>query len=355
MIRVGALVPLTSPGWAEAGNHLLAGLEFGVRWINDRRGPHQEPVELLVRDTAGDASRAVAIVDELAAEGITALAGEYHSVVASAVAKRATELGLPFLCSSAVLDNLTDMPTNVVARLAPAQSRGWRVFADYLLEAGHRRIAVARQPSAYWEAGSEILNSHLASHGAELVVFDLNSLSPDELSKALATDGATAVLILAGYPEPAALIVKALRNAAGLEDVVIGTPAGQAEFAEWAALLGQNGMGIPFLSYLPPQLPPLGQEVQDSLRAHLNCQPSFVALEGFDTILALVDALDRREVHDPELWAGVDIQGTRGRITFSKVPGINVWQWAWPPIAVVERDRDDGGRLRMVFEPENEL
>ena len=355
MMRLGALVPLTSPGWAEAGEHLLAGLELGVRWINDRRGPHQEPVELIVRDTAGDASRAVALVDELAAEGITALAGEYHSVVASAVAKRATELGLPFLCSSAVLDSLTDTPTDAAARLAPAQSRGWRIYADYLLEAGHRRVAVARQPSAYWEAGAEILKTHLASHGAELVVFDLNSLSPAEFSEALAADGATALLILAGYPEPAASVVKAVRSAAGIDDVLIGTPAGQAEFAQWKALLGHDGTGIPFLSYLPLELPPLGQEIQDCLRAYLNCPPSFVAFEGFDTILALVDALDRGEAHDQGLWAGVDIQGTRGRITFSKVPGISVWQWAWPPIAVVERDRNDGGRLRVLLEPENEL
>lgn len=114
-------------------------------------------------------------------------------------------------------------------------------------------------------------------------------------------------------------------------------------------------MGIAFLSYLPSELPPLGQEVQDSLRAYLNCPPSFVAFEGVDTMLALIDALDRREAHDQRLWTGVDIQGTRWRITFSRVPDITVWQWAWPPIAVMERDRNDGGRLRELLEPENEL
>ena len=39
-------------------------------------------------------------------------------------ADRADALGLPFLCSSAVLDALTEEPTEWVARLAPAQSRG---------------------------------------------------------------------------------------------------------------------------------------------------------------------------------------------------------------------------------------
>ena len=29
-VRIGALVPLTRPGWVEAGRHLLAGLELAV-------------------------------------------------------------------------------------------------------------------------------------------------------------------------------------------------------------------------------------------------------------------------------------------------------------------------------------
>ncbi len=349
LIRVGALVPMTSPGWVEAGEHLLAGLELGVRWINDRRGPHDAPVELVVRDTAGDPVRAVKIVNELAAAGVTALAGEYHSVVASAVAERAAKLTLPFLCSSAVLDNLTEMPTSTVARIAPAQSRSWRVYADYLLQAGHRRIAVARQPSIYWEAGTEILRTHLALHGAELVLVDLSSLSLDGLCKSLIADGATALLILAGYPEPAVSIVKAVRHCSELEDLRIGAPAGQPEFAEWKALLGQDGMEIPFLSYLPSKLSPLGQEVGDALRAQLGCPPSFVAFEGFDTMLALISALQRREAHDPELWADVDIEGTRGKITFTKVPGTSVWQWAWPPIAVAERTRNKDGKHQVLL------
>src|SRR5262249_25395903 len=71
--------------------------------------------------------------------GVAALAGEYHSVVARAAAARADALGLPFLCSSAVLDALSEQPTKWVARLAPAQSHGWQIYADFLLHAGHRK------------------------------------------------------------------------------------------------------------------------------------------------------------------------------------------------------------------------
>jgi hypothetical protein len=94
-IRIGALVPLTPPGWVEAGRHLLAGLELAVADVNDAGGIGGRPLELVVRDTAADPQRAAAAVDELAGLGVAALAGEYHSVVARAAAARADAVGLP--------------------------------------------------------------------------------------------------------------------------------------------------------------------------------------------------------------------------------------------------------------------
>ena len=44
-------------------------------------------------------------------------------------AAKADALGLPFLCSSAVLDALTEQPTEWVARIAPARSHDWQYLA----------------------------------------------------------------------------------------------------------------------------------------------------------------------------------------------------------------------------------
>src|SRR5690349_5480947 len=205
-VQIGALVPLTRPGWIEAGRHLLAGLELAAREVNDAGGIVGRPLELVVRDTAADPQRAAAAVDELAGLGVAALAGEYHSVVARAAAARADALGLPFLCSSAVLDALTDHPTPWVARLAAAQSHGWSIYADALACAGHRRIAVAAQPSVYWAAGARILRDRLGR--LDGTVIEIDALAPAAaVAGALLEHRATAVLLLAGYPEPAVSIV----------------------------------------------------------------------------------------------------------------------------------------------------
>jgi ABC-type branched-subunit amino acid transport system substrate-binding protein len=360
-IRIGALVPLTRPGWVEAGRHLVAGLDLAVRAVNDAGGIGRRPLELLVRDTAADPERAAAAVDELASLGVAALAGEYHSVVARSAATRADAVGLPFLCSSAVLDALTEEPAEWVARLAPAQSHGWRIYADFLLRAGHRRIAVAAESSVYWASGGRILRDYLAPRGGTVIELDLRAIAPAAVADELAGSGATALLLLAGYPEPAVSIVRSVRRDRRLGEVMIGAPAGQPEFAGWATLTGDDGAAVPFLRYLPERLSPLGARVEKALRERLAEAPSFVAFEGYDTVAVLADALraanadragadragaDRAGV--AAAWPRVTVEGTRGQIRFSRAPGISVWQWAWAPVQVVDRDPEKPDRFRIL-------
>jgi ABC-type branched-subunit amino acid transport system substrate-binding protein len=350
-VRIGALVPLTRPGWVEAGRHLLAGMELAVRDVNAGGGISGRPLELVVRDTAADPHRAAAAVAELARLGVAALAGEYHSVVARAAATTADALGVPFLCSSAVLDALTEQPTGWVARLAPAQSHGWPVYADFLLGAGHRRIAVAVEPSAYWAAGTRILRDHLAPRGATVTELDARALAPTAVCDHLVDIRAGALLLLVGHPEPAVSIVKAVRRDRRLADLMIGAPAGQPEFGEWASLLGGDGAAVPFLRYRPEHLGPLGARVESALRAQLSEAPSFVAFEGYDTVTVLAEVLRSHGVDRPHIaegWPRVFIAGTRGRIQFSRPPGTSVWQWVSAPIQVVDRDPAAPDRFRIL-------
>ena len=354
-VRIGVLAPLSRPGWTEAGRQLLAGLELAVGDVGDGGGAGGRPLALVVRDTAADPLKATAAVEELAELGVTALAGEYHSVVARAAAARAEALGLPFLCSSAVLDALADGPADRVARLAPPQSRGWRLYADFLLRAGHARIAVAAQPGVYWESGARILRDRLTADGGAVRALDMAALTHEEICDRVAEDGASALLVLAGTPDPAVPLVRAVRRDARLSGVQLGAPAGQPEFAEWERLLGDEGTAVPFLSYLPGRLTPLGDRVAASLRERLGAEPSFVAFEGYDTGLVLAEALRSQDgtpdrERTAEAWPRVAVDGTRGPVRFSRTPGTGVWQWTGAPVRVADRDPAAPGRFRVLYE-----
>ncbi|MFC8956946.1 ABC transporter substrate-binding protein [Streptomyces sp. NPDC057101] len=384
-VRIGALVPLSPPGWVEAGRHLRAGLEAAVGDVNDSGGIGGRPLDLVVRDTAADPRRAAAAMEELAGLGVAAVAGEYHSVVARAAAAGADALRLPFLCSSAVLDALTEEPTDWVARLAPPQSHGWRLYADFLLGAGHRRIAVAAEPSVYWASGTRVLRDRLAIRGGTVIELDARALTPTDVCDALVTHRATALLLLTGFPEPAVSIVKAVRAdrrltgresgaeigtgtegtgagtdggaensgpaTGGATGILMGAPAGQPEFAAWSGSLGDDGAAVPFLRYLPGHLSPLGVRVDQALRERLAAPPSFVAFEGYDTVTVLADMLRRHGTDRAGIaasWSQVAVEGTRGRIQFTRVPGISVWQAARTPIQIADRDPAAPGRFRVL-------
>ena len=162
----------------------------------------------------------------------------------------------------------------------------------------------------------------------------------------LVNNRATALLLLVGHPEPAVSIVKSVRGDQRLAEILIGAPAGQPEFAEWARLLGDDGAAIPFLRYLPERLSPLGARVEAALRERLAEAPSFVAFEGYDTITVLAAVLRSHGIAGS--WPRVAVEGTRGQIQFSRTPGISVWQWAWTPVQVVDRDPAEPDRFRVL-------
>lgn len=351
VIRIGALAPLSRPGWVEAGQHLLAGLAVAVTEVNGSGGIAGRPIELVIRDTAADPDKAAAAVDELTSLGVTAFAGEYHSVVARTIATKADALCVPFLCSSAVLDALTEQPTRWVARLCPAQSRGWKHYADFLIGAGHTRIALATAASVYWASGTRILRDHLVPRGGTVIELDMRLLDATSVCDELVHHDATALLLLVGHPDPAVPIVKSVRKDPRLADVLIGAPAGQPEFEEWRELLGNDGAGIPFLRYLPESFGPLGTRVEKALRERIGKAPSFVAFEGYDTILVLAELLraygtDRARI--AEAWPHIVVEGTRGQIKFSRTSDISVWQWTWAPIQVVDRNPADSDCFRIL-------
>ncbi|HXH79329.1 ABC transporter substrate-binding protein [Nocardioides sp.] len=353
-VRLGALVPLTRPGWVMAGAHLLAGMQLAVEEANESGGLQGRPVELLIRDTAANPDRAVAVVDELAELGVVALAGEYHSVVAQAVATRSDALGMPYMCSSAVLDSLVERPSPWVARLAPPQSRGWAVYAEYLASTGHEIVAVAIQPSPYWAAGVKILEDQLGKAGISLHMIEADAAGPAAVCDEVVDLNATALLLLVGNPDPAVSIVRSVRCDERLAQIVIGAPAGQPEFPDWAATLGADSAAIPFLRYLPGSLSPHGSRVQAELRRRLACAPSFVALEAYDTVNVLLDALRKTSSGGTRLgprWPDtVEVEGTRGPIRFSQSADQNVWQWTTAPVQISDRDPKDFARFRVLYD-----
>ena len=143
-------------------------------------------------------------------------------------------------------------------------------------------------------------------------------------------------------------IVKSVRRDPRLAGILIGAPAGQPEFAEWATSLGDDGAAIPFLRYLPERLSPLGARVETALRERLAEAPSFVAFEGYDTVAVLADVL---RSHGADRARRLAARRRRRHPRADPVlprAGHRRVAVGWPPIQVVDRDPADPGRFRIL-------
>jgi ABC-type branched-subunit amino acid transport system substrate-binding protein len=321
-IELGALAPLSSPGLMPAGLDLRDGMAMAVDDVNRIGGVCGQPLKLVVRDTGAGPAAAVAAVEQLAADGIAALVGEFHSAVAVPVSSVATRLGLPFLCASATADAVVRENPEWVFRLAAQQSRGWRFYANYLMDRGCKQVVMVVDQGEYWLGGMRALQDQFTQGGVEVSIIARSPDDDDELEMIRATGvvGPThIVLLLVDYPEPFTRILRAIRRCGALR-VKVGDPAGRVAFPECLRALGSDAAGIPYLAYLPPRLTSHGERVHRHFTTVNGREPSFVFYEGYDSAFTVAAALraagpDRRSLRDA--LERVDIEATRARIVFT--------------------------------------
>lgn len=349
MIRIGGLGPLSSPGIPWAGRELQDGMALAVKQLNDSGGVLGRPLMLLFEDTYGRREAGVAAIEKLLGKRVCAFAGEFHSVVADAVVEFVQRSGLPFICASATLDAITTRRLSFVFRLAPPQVYGWRVYADFLASEGFQHVVALQEDSLYWNSGSKVIETRLQEVGVPFTRLVVAAGAADATSwirqvRAMRSGLPVpdVLLLLMAYPEPLRSVVAEVRA----QDLIpptcfLGDPAGRAVFPDWWEVAGNYAVRIPFLSYVrPADRTRAGEQMSAEFEREYGREPTFVALEGYDSILVLAHAFEDAGTTEPakvrDALRRIRLLGTRGTIAFSTEPaGVVHQQWKWPPVCVV--------------------
>lgn len=150
------------------------------------------------------------------------------------------------------------------------------------------------------------------------------------------------LLLMMAYPEPLRAVMGEAR-AHGLVPPAcfLGDPAGRAVFPDWWEVAGPQATRIPFLSYARPGGPTReGDQVSVEFKKQYGREPTFVTLEGYDSILALARAFGDAGITESaavsDALRRIEFEGTRGTISFPTEPAGPVHQqWKWPPVCVV--------------------
>lgn len=349
MIRIGGLGPLTLPGIPWAGRELKDGMSLAVQQLNDSGGVLSRQLTLLFEDTHGRPEAGVAAVGKLLGERVHALAGEFHSVVADAIVESVQRCGLPFVCASATLDDITARRLDCVFRLAPPQSYGWAVYADFLASQGFQHVVTLQEDNLYWNNGSKAVEARLGKLGVRFSRLTVapgmaNATSWIRQVQAKQSDSPIPdiLLLLMAYPEPLRSVVAEARNHGLVPPACyLGDPAGRTVFPDWWEIAGSDAIQIPFLSYARPDCPTEnGKRVSIDFKKQYGREPTFVAFEGYDSVLVLARAFEDVGTTEPrdvcDALCRMEFEGTRGTIKFStEREGVVHQQWKWPPVCVV--------------------
>ncbi|MGB5081470.1 MAG: ABC transporter substrate-binding protein [Burkholderiales bacterium] len=150
------------------------------------------------------------------------------------------------------------------------------------------------------------------------------------------------LLLLMGYPEPLRSVVGEAHSRNLVPPACfLGDPAGRAVFPDWWEIAGTDATQVPFLSCTRPARPTgKGKRISMDFKTQYGREPTFVALEGYDSVLALARAFEGAGTTEPsnvcDAMRRMEFEGTRGTIKFStEREGAVHQQWKWPPVCVV--------------------
>jgi ABC-type branched-subunit amino acid transport system substrate-binding protein len=350
-ICIGGLGPLTLPGLTWAGRDLLGGMTLAVEQINSVGGALGRPLALVFEDTQGRPQAGLAAVDKLLAQGIHAFAGEFHSVVADAIVEPIERSHVPFVCASATMDSITARRFSAVFRLAPPQSYGWAVYADWLSSRRFQHVVALQEDNIYWNSGSRVIAARLELSGIPFThlpwtagLTDVATCIGEVRRMRPAPD---MLLMLVAYPEPfAALASEAEKHGLVPPGCFLGDPAGRVAQHGACDLPASAALQVPFLSYSPSRPKEEGQRMARKFNQRFGREPTFVACEGYDSVLVLAQAFVNAGSIEPAAVCGalrkLAVSGTRGTIQFSTEPdGVVHQQWKWPPVRVVAYTRPE--------------
>jgi hypothetical protein len=138
-------------------------------------------------------------------------------VVANALAEEADRIAIPFICSSATLDAITARRSPDVFRLPPPQSRGWKIYADFLLAQGFCQVIEIIREDLYRTRGAEVIRRRVEPAGVRVTRVPVNSEDSastisDRTSALAGAESRSIALLLVGDPQPPEAIVRALAD-----------------------------------------------------------------------------------------------------------------------------------------------
>jgi ABC-type branched-subunit amino acid transport system substrate-binding protein len=271
---------------AELGMAMREGLLAAFKEANDAGGVKGRAIELLTRDDAYRADRALANTEELIlTEGVFAMIGSVGTAPSMAAMQLANDMGIPFIGPFTGAPALRQPDLDYVVNIRASydqEAEAWieRLTAD--LDA--KRIAILYQDDAFGISGVMAVKKAMEKRGLSLVAEGSYFRNTTAVKTALLTIRKAepdAVLIVGAY-RPTAEFIKLSRSLGMTPRFLTSSFVGGEVFSQ-ALAAQRTGVVVTQVMPLPQDdTLPLVQQYQAALKAMSDkARPDTVSLEGY--------------------------------------------------------------------------
>ncbi len=357
-IRIGGIGPLSAPGDVVGGIAMQFTMNLAVKDINEKGGVQGKSVELIFADTEGLPERGTAVAERLINEDkVIAITGEYHSAVGLAVLEVAHKYGLPVLFSETWSDKITETGYPEVFRIAPASTMNSRASAEWLKAVGGKNVVIIAENTDYGTGQVESDKKFFEELGIKVLDAIFVELNTQDFQPILAR-------IQAMNPPPDAIRVDVTGQASyNLEQQMVdlgiapstktigeaSTDAIAPEF--WQSVPNGNYYTFSFIGLPPSLYNDTTRHVAEEYEKVFKTQPPSYALEAYDSVWILADAIERAGTTESRALIAAledtDITLAQGRYYFQytsknplpgdgSVPAYMWHQWPDPAILVMQ-------------------
>jgi len=352
-IRIGGIAPLSAPGSVVSGMAMQYAMNLAVADINDKGGVLGVPLELIFADTQGVPERGTVVAERLINENkVVAIAGEYHSSVGLTVAEVAHKYGIPVLFAETWSDKITETGYPEVFRIAPVSSMSSRATLEWYKAIGVKHYVLIAEKTDYGTGQAERDKAVAKDLGLTIDEIFFVELKETDFSPVLDK-------IKAMNPPPDAVRVawngdytlekQIADSGIAPSEKTIGMASQIAKDPKfWESV--PNGSYFVFSSVgVPPSLyNEVTTHVATEYEKIFKTAPPSYALEAYDSVMLLADAIQRAGTTDPRAiisaLESADITLAQGRYYFqytSKNPlpadgSVPNYMWhQWPDPAIL--------------------
>jgi branched-chain amino acid transport system substrate-binding protein len=346
-IKIGGVVPLSPPGAVDGGRSMQQGMQMAADEVNAAGGLLGQKMELLIGDTSGIPEKGVAVMERfITGDKVVAVTGEFHSSVGLAEMEVAHRYGIPFVLSETWADDITARQYPEVFRIAPANSLVYDSPVGWIKQAGFKNVGAIFENTDWGLGAIKIFEEKLKAVGvkmtgvhAELTVTDFTpqllqfknmSPRPDLFINGVSGTG--------GYLLTKQVYDLGLAPTGQTAVICLSTDMTLPDF--WPSV-GKAGV---YAIINPPGLPGIPKtqtfnRFAAAFKAKYNREPDIAAMEGYDGVMLLAEAIKNAKSVEPAKMEAVlrtiKWEGPRGTIWFSQDKSPAWMYQTWPDVPIL--------------------